>query len=181
MPKTRYFTVAMPAPAPTSDPKTSFVLDVPRFQAAEALRDDRILYFQSATELNYYEYHRWSAAPATLMSELVANRLRGTGAFSDVRLFPRTRPGDYVLRGRLTDFEELDDEPAGHVRVGLALELVRSRDHKTVWSDTRRLTGEIQGKGVEGVVDALNSSASRLLDQILPGLVAQVERDSKQH
>jgi cholesterol transport system auxiliary component len=180
VPRTRYFTLSTPAPAPGVDSKTPFVLDVPRFQAAEGLRDDRILYFPAPTELNYYRYHRWVAQPADLMAELVADRLRGTGAFAEVRLFPREKPGDYILRGRLSHLEELDDQPGGRVRVGVALELIRSRDQKTVWKDRRVVVGEIPDKGVEGVVAALNASAGRLLDQMLPGLVTQAERDSRE-
>jgi ABC-type uncharacterized transport system auxiliary subunit len=179
VPKTRYYTVAMPAPAPSSDARTSFVLDVPRFQAADILRDDRILYYKTPTEVNRYEYHRWSAAPAEMMAELAARRLRAMGVFQQVRLFPRAIPGDYVLRGRLLDFEELDYEPSGRVRVSLQLELLRTRDRKVVWSETRRSERGIQGKGVANVVAALNTSAEQVLDEALPGLAAEVEREPK--
>jgi cholesterol transport system auxiliary component len=179
VPKTRYYTVAMPAPAPASDARTSFVLDVPRFRAADILRDDRILYYKTPTEVNRYEYHRWSATPAEMMAELAARRLRAMGAFQQVRLFPRSIPGDYILQGRLMDFEELDYEPGGRVRVSLQLELLRTRDRKVVWSETRRSERGIQGKGVAAVAEALNASAAQVLDEALPGLTAEIEREAK--
>lgn len=180
VPRTRYYTLSMPAPAPSGDPPTNFVLDVPRFQAADTLRDDRILYYESPTQLNHYEYHRWSAPPADLMAERVAQRLRSMGVFAEVRLFARAAPGDYVLGGRLLSFEELDYEAGGRVRVGLELELLRTSDHKIIWSETRRSERGIQGKGVANVVTALNASAAQVLNEALPGLVAQVQRDSAQ-
>lgn len=179
VPRTRYYTVAVPAQAPANDARTSFVLDVPRFRAAEVLRDDRILYYQSPTELNYYHYHRWSAYPADMVAEQLVRRLQGMGVFSQVRLFPHSTPGDYVLRGRLLNFEELDYQAGGAVRVGLELALVRSRDRKVVWSDSRQTSQAIQEKGVSGVVKALNSATIQTVNELLPELAAAAEREAK--
>jgi ABC-type uncharacterized transport system auxiliary subunit len=179
VPQTHYYTLEMTAPSPPNDPRTNFILDVSRFQAADVLRDDRILYYQSPTEMNYYEYHRWSAAPAEMVAESAARRLREMDLFSEVRLFPHTTPGDYVLRGRLLNFEELDYEASGRVRVSLELELLRTRDQKVVWSDMRRSERGIQGKGVGNVVIALNASADQVLNEALPGLAAELDRESK--
>ncbi len=181
VPETHYYSVAMPAAVPAADSRTPFVLDVTRFQAAAVLRDDRILYYQTPTELNYYEFNRWSAEPAEMMGELAVRRLKASGVFSDVRLFPHATPGDYQLRGRLLNFEELDYEAGGHIRVALELDLVRGRDHKIVWSDTGRSERAVQGKGVAAIVDALNASAAQVVDQLLPPLLAQVERDAAQN
>src|ERR1039458_6325821 len=69
IPKTFYYTLQVPAaPAPT-DTKTTYVLGVEHFRAPEMLRDDRMVYFESPTQVNFYEHHRWSADPATLLSE----------------------------------------------------------------------------------------------------------------
>jgi ABC-type uncharacterized transport system auxiliary subunit len=179
VPKTRYYTVALPAQAPANDARTSFVLDVPRFRAAEVLRDDRILYYQSPTELNYYHYHRWSGYPADLVAEQVAGRLQAMGVFSQIRLFPHSTPGDYVLRGRLLNFEELDYQAGGAARVGLELALVRSRDQKVVWSDSRQSSHAVEEKGVAGVVKALNAACVETVNQLLSELVSAVEQEAK--
>lgn len=176
VPKTHYYSVTMPAAAPAADSESAGVLDVARFQAATVLRDDRILYYQTPTELNYYEYHRWSSQPAVMMAELVSRRVRASGVFSDVRLNPRTAPGDFQLRGRLLNFEELDYEAGGHVRVALELDLVRNRDHQIVWSGIERRERAIEGKGVGAVVDALNASAAAVVDGLLPQLLANAKR-----
>ncbi|MGE5326280.1 MAG: ABC-type transport auxiliary lipoprotein family protein [Deltaproteobacteria bacterium] len=176
VPKTHYYSVTMPTAAPTADSESAGVLDVARFQAASVLRDDRILYYQTPTELNYYEYHRWSAQPAVMMAELVSRRVRASGVFSDVRLNPRTTPGDFQLRGRLLNFEELDFQAGGHVRVALELDLVRNSDHTIIWSGTERRERAVEGKGVGAVVDALNASAAEVVDGLLPQLLAGVKR-----
>ena len=179
-PKTYFYTLQVPAaPAPT-DPRTNYVLGVEHFRAPRILRDDRIVYYESPTQLNFYEYHRWSSDPPTLLSEVTARALRQMQLFAEVRMLPSREPVDYVLKGRVYHFEEVDEGPSGKARVGLGLTLVRSRDHKSVWSAERQVEQPIQTKGVAGVVEALNSSTEGLLGEVLPGLAAQVERDSTQ-
>ncbi len=179
VPKTHYYTLRVPAPAPAPDSKTPFTLTVERFRAPEILRDDRILYYQSPTQLNFYGYHRWSSDPATMVAEVVARRLDEMGLFTQVRIYPSREPSDYALRGRLLNFEEVDYEGGGRGRVALELTLVRTSDHKVVWSDTRQAEHAVEGKGVEGVVDALNASSEQLLGEALAGLAAEVEREFK--
>ena len=180
LPKTNYYALRFPAPAPANDPKTNFVLGVEHFRALDVLRDDRIIYYESPTQLNFYEHHRWSSDPPTLLSELTGRALRQMQLFADVRMLPSREPVDYILKGRVFHFEEVDEESGGKARVGLGLTLVRSRDHMVVWSAERQVERPIQTKGVAGVVEALNSSTEGLLAEVLPGLVTQVERDLTQ-
>jgi len=179
VPKTHYYTLQMVAPPARNDPKTPFVLGVERFRAVEMLRDDRIVYYESPTEMNFYEYHRWGSDPASLLSELALEWVQRTGAFADVRMLPAREPVDYILRGRLCDFEEVDYEGGGKGRVNLELALLRSRDHKVLWSVQRLAETPIQEKGVPGVVRALNDSSDQLLRDALPEMIAQVEQDYK--
>ena len=180
LPQTNYYALRSLAPAPANDPKTSFVLGVEHFRALDVLRDDRIVYYESPTQLNFYEFHRWSSDPPTLLSEATARALRQMQLFTDVRMLPSREPVDYILKGRVFHFEEVDEGPSAKVRVGLGLTLVRSRDHKVVWSAERQVEQPIQTKSVAGVVEALNASTEGLLGEVLPGLAAQVERDSTQ-
>lgn len=177
VPKTNYYTLRIPPPSPANDPKTNFVLAVDRFRAPETLRDDRIVFYESPTQLNFYQYHRWSSDPATMLSEVVARRIEETGVFLHVRLLPSREPFDYLLKGRLLNFEEIDYEGGPKGRVALELTLVRSNDRKVVWSATRQEESPIAEKGVPGVVNALNASSDQLLRAALPELVAHVERE----
>lgn len=179
VPKTYYYTLLPPAPPASGDAKTTWTLGVEHFRAAEMLRDDRIVYYPEATEMNYYEHHRWGSNPATMLSELALEYLARTGIFAQVRMLPYREPLDYVLRGHVSNFEELDYGGVSKVRVGLELTLVRSRDHKVVWSELRQVENPIQEKGMAGVVKGLNASSQQLLSDELPGLVAQVEQDYK--
>lgn len=180
LPKTYYYTLRVPPPPPANDPKTNLVLGVERFRAPEVLRDDRIVFYESPTQLNFYQYHRWSSDPATMLTELVARRLDQMGVFAEVRRLPAREPVDYVLRGRLFNFEEVDYEAGVKARAALELTLVRARDGKVVWSVTRQAEGAVQEKGVPGVVKALDAASEQLLREALPALVAQAGREAKE-
>jgi len=178
VPKTYYYTLRVPpAPSAFGDPKTTFSLGIEHFRAPEFLRDDRIVYYTSATELDFYEYHRWSADPATLLTEHTARWLGQMGTFAQVRMLPSREPVDYKLTGRVLNFDEADYEGGGRGRVALELALVRVRDRQVVWSFMRQVEHAVDEKGVNGVVKALNASSEELLGQALPELAQQVERD----
>jgi ABC-type uncharacterized transport system auxiliary subunit len=181
LPRTNYYTLRIPPPpSQSADPKTTLTLGVERFGADEMLRDDRIVFYQSPTALNFYEYHRWSSDPATLMTELTARWLDQMGVYSRVLLLPTREAVDYTLHGYLLNFEEVDYEGADKGRVTLRLTLVRSRDRQVVWSAMRHTEHAAEGKGVDGVVSALDASSQELLRNVLPGLAAEIERESKE-
>ncbi|HEV2348667.1 MAG TPA: ABC-type transport auxiliary lipoprotein family protein [Terriglobia bacterium] len=178
IPATRYYSLRFPPPAPHTDPKTSLTLSIEPFRAAMSLRDDRIMYYESPTEFSYYEYHLWSPDPATLLAELTRRHLNEMAIFAHVHLAPSRGRVDYVLRGHLLNFDELDYVPGGKARVALELRLVRAKDQKIVWSDRREVEHSIEGSGVDGVVNALSAASDQLLSEALPGLAAEVESES---
>jgi len=177
VPKTHYYTLHIPGPPARNDPKTPFVLGVEHFRAAERLRDDRIVYYESPTEMNFYENHRWGADPASMLSELALEWIQRTGAFTDVRMLPIREPVDYILRGRVLNFEEVDYEGEGKGRVNVELSMVRTRDHKVVWSFQRLAETPVEEKGMAGVARALNDASDQLFRDALPGLITQAEQD----
>jgi ABC-type uncharacterized transport system auxiliary subunit len=179
VPKVSYYTLQVPAaPAPT-DPRTDFVLGVEHFRAPVILRDDRIVYYVSPTQINFYQNHRWGADPATLVSDFTSQWMNSTGVFSQVKSLPVRDRVDYTLGGSILSFEEVDSDGGAKVRLGLALSLVRTSDHKLVWSGEQHQEMPLAERGVEGVASALNASCAQVLREMTPGLIAQVEQDFK--
>lgn len=179
VPKTYYYTLQLPSPPATSDPRTGYVLGVEHFRAPEFLRDDRIVYYVSPTQINFYQYHRWGSNPATLLSEFTAQWLESSGVFTQVKMLPVRERVDYLLSGKVLSFEEVDSGGAAKVRLALALSLVRTSDNKLVWSGEQRREAPLSEHGVEGVANALDATCSQALGEMLPGLIAQVEQDFK--
>jgi len=179
VPKTSYYTLQMPPVPAATDSRTNYVLGVERFRAPEILRDDRIAYYVSATQMNFYQYHRWGSDPASLLSEFTAQWLESSGTFAQVKMLPAREHVDYVLGGSVSNFEEIDSGGGGKVRLGMALSLVRMTDHKLVWSGEQHIETPLAEHGVEGIASALNASCAQALRDMVPGLVAQVEQDFK--
>jgi ABC-type uncharacterized transport system auxiliary subunit len=179
VPRNSYYTLQVPAVPSPGDPKTTAVLGVEHLRAPLPLRDDRVVYYPTATELNYYQYSRWGSDPATMLTEYIAQWLAPTGVFANVRVLPSTLRVDYTLGGRVVSFEEVDYDGGGKARVGLDLYLVRALDHKVIWSGSQRAEVPLQGGGVGGVATALNTATSQLVREMMPGLIAQVEQDFK--
>ena len=179
VPKTHIYTLQAPAVPAPSDPKTDFVLGVDHFRAPQVLRDDRIAYYVSPTQMNFYQHHRWGSDPATLLSDFTAQWLESSGVFTQVKLLPVRDHVDYTLGGNIRSFEEVDSDGGAKVRLALALTLVRTSDHKLVWSGEQRLETPLSEHGVEGVASALNASCAQALREMVPGLITQVEQDFK--
>lgn len=179
-PRPNYYTLRVPAAPAAHDPKTAAVLGVERLGAPEVLGNDRILYYESPTQLNFYENHRWSSDPSSLVRDSLAGQLSEAGVFSEVRLLPARDPVDYLLRGRLLNFEEVDFEGGVKGRVRLELTLVRVRDRKVLWSDVRQALVSALGKEVAGVVEAVNAASDQVLKELVPALLAQVKQDIEQ-
>jgi hypothetical protein len=46
-----------------------------------------------------------------------------------------------------------------------------------VWSDRREVVHSIDGKGVDGIVNALSAASNQLLSEALPGLAAAAQSE----
>ena len=112
---------------------------------AGILRDDRIVYYVSPTQINFYQHHRWGSDPATLLSEFTAQWVDSSGVFTQVRMLPVRERVDYTLGGSVLSFEEVDSDGGAKVRLALALSLVRTSDHKLVWSGEQRQETPLRG------------------------------------
>lgn len=181
--QTRYYTLRTPPPPISPRPQTNLVLQVERFDAPEMLRDDRIVYYTSPTELNFHQNHRWSASPTALLSDLAVKYFAETGLFKHVYDYPAPVHADYTLRGRVLDFAEMDYEKSGNgklgtARVGLNLDLVRTRDNEVVWSARKVDEAPIASKGMRGVVKAMNAASQKLMLNAYSGIAAVVKRES---
>lgn len=182
IPKTYYYTLEIPPPPSVVNPhpRTALVLGIERFRAPDFLRDDRIVYYESPTQVNFYQYHRWAAEPAELFAETIARRLRRAELFTEVRKLPARATVDYILRGHVLNFEEVD-EPAGvKGRVALQLSLIRAKDQAVVWTGSRTAERPAVRNGVPGVVEALNASSEQVLEDLLRDLTARVEHEVAQ-
>lgn len=182
--KTRYYTLGIPQPPGAEAPATHFTLQVERFDAPDLLRDSRIIYYTSPTELNFDDYHRWSSDPGELLSDVAMKYFAKTGLFQQVYAFPAPAKADYTLRGRVLDLSELRYQAAGgksrEVRLGLKLDLLQTQHNQVVWSSRLEQTEPVQKSNAQGAVEAMNIAAERLLQTAYRGISQALEHENAQ-
>lgn len=155
--------------SPGNGQRLPIALLIGHFTGAHLYREDRIVYRTGASQLHTYDTHRWAEPPTEIIENMLLARLRASGHYQTVQSQRSNAHGDYVIRGRLQNFEEVDGPPQV-ARVTLAVEMYEMSSGTTVWSQTYSADEAISGKMVEATVDALQRDLSRGLTQILSSL-----------
>jgi ABC-type uncharacterized transport system auxiliary subunit len=164
-----YYTLGtseMPAPATAADGP---LLLIGRIATPEALQDGRIRYRFGNNEVGSYEYHRWTERPGVMVQDLLVGTLRASGKFRQVQISGSMAGGDYLVRGKLYDFSEVD-EPAIQTRVALQLELVDRKNGHVVWDRHFTRNEPVNGKSMKEVVLSLDHNLQRVIAEAAEGI-----------
>jgi ABC-type uncharacterized transport system auxiliary subunit len=165
----RFYSLSLPAVPKASGNPYPVTLLVGHIQAPPILRDDRILYRTGAYEMGTYEYRRWAAPPAEMVGVRLLRMLRGSGRYQSVSDLGSSARGDYVVRGRLSAFDEIDGPPIqGHLV--LEVELFNQAAGQTVWSQVYSHDEPASGNDLTDVVAALDHNLQQGLEAITAGL-----------
>lgn len=171
VPRTSHYTVNFtPVPGNNSPALPNSRLGVALPRASHLLRQDRIVYFTSGSEMNFYQYHRWAEPPAFMVQSLLIRQLDVAGLFDSVEPYRAQRGLDYVLRGRLLAMEEVDKEPQITARFALELELTRQEDQHLVWTGRHACERPVSARTVPAVVEAVSGCVQETLDELTRSL-----------
>jgi ABC-type uncharacterized transport system auxiliary subunit len=176
MPDTRYYQLA--APTAQADPG-ELVLVLEPLATEAAYDDERIVYRTTPYRLDYYQYHRWSAAPGVLVGNYLEQALERSGKFREV-LRELVEGAPVVLGGRVVAIEEVDTSKSkwqGRIVIELAL-----RDAKTsavLWSAQFEETEPLSAQTPEGLARALSTAMGRIVDRATPFIAEHAERQAK--
>lgn len=144
---------------------------VGRIVAPHLYRDDRIVYRTGSTQLGTYEYHRWAEPPADTIEGLLLRAMRSSGNYRSVQSLRSNARGDYILRGRLHELNEIGGGTSSvAARVNFEVELYSQKSGTVVWSKRYNNDEPVNGKEVPQVVEALNKNLQRAIEQIVAGL-----------
>jgi ABC-type uncharacterized transport system auxiliary subunit len=158
-----YYTLSHPATtaAPPAKPDGPVLL-VGRIATPEALDDGRIRYRSGPNEVGAYEYHRWVDRPGAMVRDLLIETLRDSGKYRQVQAAASAVTGDYLIRGSLREFSEVDD-PGIQSRVSLQLELVDKKTGGVVWSHDYKRDEPVNGKTMKEVVGSLDHNLQQVV------------------
>ena len=142
--------------------ETGPVLVVGHIATPLALQDGRIRYLAGSNEVGAYEYHRWTDPPGIMVKESLIHALRASGKYKAVQEAGSSVTGDYVVRGKLLEFEERDGNGI-MTRVSLDLELHEVKTGRLVWTGVLTHDDPVQDKTVPDVVQSLDRNLQVVL------------------
>jgi ABC-type uncharacterized transport system auxiliary subunit len=163
-----YYTLHVPPPPdPPVQKGVRASLAVRQFRSPNYLHQGAIVYKTSPEQIGFYNYHRWAVDPREFVTNAVANRLRASGNFTEVRLYDGRSNVDYVLCGRLEKLEEVDYEGGVKVEVAITAQMTNLATGSTVWTDTVDEVGKVGQRDVPAVISEMNRTMERAIEKLL--------------
>ena len=84
----KYYTFHLPPPPdPPAKEGVRASLAVREFRSPTYLHQGAIVYKTSPEQIGFYNYHRWAVDPREFVTNAVADRLRASGNFTEVKLY----------------------------------------------------------------------------------------------
>lgn len=177
LPETRFYQLAPPAASAAAPGDLTIALE--SFDTDAGYDDDRIVYRTTPYRLDYYQYHRWSAAPGTIVGNYLKQALERSGQFRAVSREASDR-SPVVVRGRVLAMEEVDRSKTSWVgRLVLELTLVDTRTGEVLWSQQYEEHEPLRAQTPEGLAEALSTALSRIATRATP-LIADHARRHEQ-
>jgi ABC-type uncharacterized transport system auxiliary subunit len=166
-----YYHLTIPTDAaPKADPAPYPVtLLIGPLRASHLYREDHIVYSSESQSMGTYEYQRWSEPPTEMLQEILQRELRATERYRSVDMLRSNSRGDYILYGRLYDFEELSKSPLA-TRVAIDFELHEVKTGATVWTHSYAHDEPAGGKDMAAVIAALDRNTQRCVSEVTASL-----------
>jgi cholesterol transport system auxiliary component len=176
-----YYTLDLPtAPRSTAnDPRLPATLAVRPFGTPAYLRQGRIVYRQAPAEIAFYEYHRWAAEPAAMVTSGMIEALRSSRLFSFVKPYDGQGQQDYLMSGRIEQLEEIDSAEGVRVAARLSAELLDLRTGAMVWAGEAGETSEVETRNVNSVVLEMSHAVQKSIDKVVASLNQQISAKSE--
>ena len=149
------------APANVGRPD-GLILLVGSIATPEALQDGRIRFRAGSNEAGAYEYHRWTERPGSMVHDALIRALRESGKYQRVLESGSSVSGDYLLHGKLDEFEEVD-QASIQTRIALHVELADRKTNRNVWDRTLEREEPVNGKRMVDVVQSFERNLHQVV------------------
>ena len=167
----RYYTIEPASPPADQAKPDGLILLVGAIATPEALQDGRIRYRTGSNEAGAYEYHRWTDRPGAMVRNSLVRALRASGQYRRVLESTSSATGDYLVRGKLYEFGEVD-KVSILTRISLQVELVDKKTNSNVWDHHVVREESVGSKNVTDVVQSLD----RNLQHVVTETAAEIDK-----
>lgn len=165
----KYYTLQAPTAPPVSTGTPSVSLLVANISAPEILRRSPIAYRVGENQIGAYQYSQWEEPPVEMIQSGLIRLLRQSGNYQSVASVSGMSAGQFIVRGRLNDFEEVES-PNITALVSMEFELYERKTGKIVWTHSYSQSEPIQGKEMSTIAKALDVDLDRGLKEVVAGL-----------
>jgi ABC-type uncharacterized transport system auxiliary subunit len=172
-PKIQYYQLSA-LPAPPQSAGTGPVIEVGRIGAAQALQDGRIRYREGANAVGAYERHRWTDPPGNMARQSLIYALRASGKFGSVEESGNAAPAEYLVRGTLLEFAEVDGPEGIRTLVSIDLQLRDIKSGRAVWTRVLTRNEPVDAKKVPDVVRSLDHNLQTVITEAAGDIAAYV-------
>jgi ABC-type uncharacterized transport system auxiliary subunit len=149
-------------------------LVVREFACPDYLCEGRIVYRPTASEVGFYEYHRWAVSPRQMVTESVADRVRTTALFNNVALRDPDVPVAYQLTGSVERLEEVDDGREVQALCVLSAQLIDLRSKTIVWTHSETAASPVVDRSMAGVVAGLSTATRTAVDALVASMASRL-------
>lgn len=162
-------------------PKLSAKLVIEAPLSGSAIASEMIVARPSRTRLEYYAGARWSDQTPRLIQTRLSEAFANSGSVIALNKRSTGIRGDYTLQSDLIAFESDISEEASRpvVRIRMMVRLIRRSDHEIVAMRDFERNEEAPSSGVPIVVEAFDTAARALIQEIVEWTVTAIAADSE--
>jgi len=125
-PQIRDYRLDYPSPS-VAGTRVRLALQVPAFRVAAVYDRQQIVYREDEYATGTYFYHRWSANPRNMITDLLVRDLTNSGLYDAVQQGVSLLPTDYQLRGEIDELEERISSRQCAAHLALRVQLIQLR------------------------------------------------------
>ena len=169
--KIEYYSLEYDPPRPGDHQPVSHVIKVELFSISPIYNTRKIIYRDDAYKRAAYDYHKWQANPAELVTYFLARDMRQSGLFKAVVTRNNRFPHAYVLGGSVDEFLESDMQ-AG-CQADLSLDIVLMSEHETdvskkiVFQKAYHIRKPCRQKNPPALAEAMSTAMAEASAQII--------------
>jgi ABC-type uncharacterized transport system auxiliary subunit len=126
-------------------------------------------------EVGFYEYHRWAEPPTNTVTNALADQLKSRHVFQSVEISDGGEKPDYVLRGSIDQFQEVDYKGAVKVQVSISAELEDPVRREKIWSSTASSECLVSKSDVQAVVAAMGQASQQSIARLVTDVAKFVQ------
>src|SRR5260370_5938756 len=164
-------------PAPGPEARASVAIR--EFRSPGYLRQGPLVYRAWAEQIGFYDYHRWASDPRDFVTNAIADRVRASGNFADVKFYDGHSRTDYIISGRLERLEEVDYKGGVKVEVALSAQMTELRTGTTLWANSVSETSSVAQRDVPAVVGEMSHTMDRAIEKLLSSIPGPERQPSR--